>query len=93
MLNCNEVASLIGDVILLQAVLLTANFWNGNGGEGKQKQRNEQKPEWRIKAFLSLFESGRSWVRGDLDVKRSWLVRTCTSMGKNCQPLLSSKYC
>lgn len=48
MLNCNEVASLIGDVILLQAMLLTENFWNGNGGQGKQKQRrdmgrNEQK--------------------------------------------------
>lgn len=42
MLNCNEVASLTGDVILLQAMLLTENFWNGNEGEGKQKQRNEQ---------------------------------------------------
>lgn len=39
MLNCNEVASLIGDVVLLQAMLLTANFWNGNGGKEKQKQR------------------------------------------------------
>lgn len=49
MLNCNEVASLIGDVILLQAMFLTENFWNGNGGEGKQKRRkdmgrNKQKP-------------------------------------------------
>lgn len=41
MLNCNEVASLIGDVILLQAMLLTENFWNGNGGEGKQKWRKD----------------------------------------------------
>lgn len=93
MLNCNEVASLIGDVILLQAMLLTVNFWNGNGGEGKQKQRNEQKLEWRIKAFLPLFERGRSWVRAGLGYEESFLVRTCTSMGKNCQPLLSSKYC
>jgi len=35
MLNCNEVASLIGDVVLLQAMLLTENFWNGNGGVGE----------------------------------------------------------
>lgn len=41
MLNCNEVAFLIGDVILLQAMLLTWNFWNGNGGEGKGKQRKD----------------------------------------------------
>lgn len=55
MLNCNEVASLIGDVILLQAMLLTENFWNGNGGEGKQKRRehmgrNKQNPGGRIAA-------------------------------------------
>lgn len=85
MLNCNEVASLIGDVILLQAMLLTENFWNGNGGEGKQKWRkdmgrNEQKPGERIAA-----EKGRggSRGRGGLGCEESWLVRTCTSMGKN----------
>lgn len=55
MLNCNEVASLIGDAIWLQAMLLTVNFWNGNEGEGKQKWRkdmgrNEQKPGGRIEA-------------------------------------------
>lgn len=50
MLNCNEVASFIGDVILLQAMLLTENFLSVNGEKGKQNQRkdmgkNEQKPE------------------------------------------------
>lgn len=36
MLNCNEVASLIGDVILLQAMLLTENFGMEMGERGKR---------------------------------------------------------
>lgn len=61
------------------------------GEKGNRSRGNEQKPEWRIKAFLLLFESGRSWARGGLGYEESWLVRTCTSMGKNCQSLVLSK--
>lgn len=40
---------------MLQAMLLTENFWNGNGREGKQKWRkgmgrSEQNPVGRIAA-------------------------------------------
>lgn len=38
MLNCNEVASLIGDVILLQAMLLTENFGMEMGERGNRSR-------------------------------------------------------
>lgn len=59
---------------MLQAMLLTENFWNGNGGEGKQKWRkdmgrNEQKPGERIAA-----EKGRGGSRGRGVAKRAGLL-------------------